>query len=176
MILLVLTLFIGLSACGNDDKELPDEPGKEQGGNGGDEPENPDNPSGNEPVSWYVATTGNDGNSGTLDSPLKSISKALLRVNPGDTIFLREGAYHEFVTPTVQGKGKLITLKSYPGETAKIDGDRNDDQRLVQCIGATESVQYMTFENLHICNATNSDVNTDPEGVYQWSVKRHHFP
>lgn len=51
MILLVLTLFIGLSACGNDDKELPDEPGKEQGGNGGDEPENPDNPSGNEPVS-----------------------------------------------------------------------------------------------------------------------------
>ncbi len=29
MILLVLTLFIGLSACGNDDKELPDEPGKE---------------------------------------------------------------------------------------------------------------------------------------------------
>ena len=72
MILLVLTLFIGLSACGNDDKELPDEPGKEQGGNGGDEPENPDNPSGNEPVSWYVATTGNDGNSGTLDSPLKS--------------------------------------------------------------------------------------------------------
>lgn len=28
MILLVLTLFIGLSACGNDDKELPDEPGK----------------------------------------------------------------------------------------------------------------------------------------------------
>ena len=35
MILLALTLFIGLSACGNDDKELPDEPGKEQGGNEG---------------------------------------------------------------------------------------------------------------------------------------------
>ena len=70
MILLALTLFIGLSACGNDDKELPDEPGKEQGGNGGDEPENPDNPSGNEPVRWYVGTTGKDGNSGTLDSPL----------------------------------------------------------------------------------------------------------
>ena len=28
MILLALTLFIGLSACGNDDKELPDEPEK----------------------------------------------------------------------------------------------------------------------------------------------------
>ena len=121
MILLALTLFIGLSACGNDDKELPDEPGKEQGGNGGDEPENPDNSSGNEPVSWYVATTGNDGNSGTLDSPLKSISKALLRVNPGDTIFLREGAYHAFVPPTRPGaKGKLITSKSYQRDTANV--------------------------------------------------------
>ena len=28
MILLALTLFIGLSACGNDDKELPDEKNK----------------------------------------------------------------------------------------------------------------------------------------------------
>lgn len=30
----------------------------------------------------------------------------------------------------------------------------------------------MTFENLHICNATNSDVNTDPEGVYINGVSR----
>lgn len=173
MILLALTLFIGLSACGNDDKELPDEPGKEQGGNGGDEPENPDNPSGNEPVSWYVATTGNDGNSGTLDSPLKSISKALLRVNPGDTIFLREGAYHEFVTPTRSGeKGKLITLKSYPGETAKIDGTGMTIKGWFSALVQLKSVQYMTFENLHICNATNSDVNTDPEGVYINGVSR----
>ena len=173
MILLALTLFIGLSACGNDDKELPDEPGKEQGGNGGDEPENPDNPSGNEPVSWYVATTGNDGNSGTLDSALKSISKALLRVNPGDTIFLREGAYHEFVTPTRSGeKGKLITLKSYPGETAKIDGTGMTIKGWFSALVQLKSVQYMTFENLHICNATNSDVNTDPEGVYINGVSR----
>ena len=35
-----------------------------------------------------------------------------------------------------------------------------------------KSVQYMTFENLHICNATNSDVNTDPEGVYINGVSR----
>lgn len=104
MILLALTLFIGLSACGNDDKELPDEPGKEQGGNGGDEPESPDNPSGNEPVSWYVATTGNDGNSGTLDSPLKSISKALLRVNPGDTIF--SGRVHTMSLSLLLVQGK----------------------------------------------------------------------
>lgn len=146
MILLALTLFIGLSACGNDDKELPDEPGKEQGGNGGDEPENPDNPSGNEPVSWYVATTGNDGNSGTLDSPLKSISKALLRVNPGDTIFLREGAYHEFVTPTRSGeKGKLITLKSYPGETAKIDGTGMTIKGWFSALVQLKSVQVYDF-------------------------------
>lgn len=97
-------MFIGLSACGSDDKELTGEPGNEQGGNGGDDPNNPGDSSGSEPVSWYVATTGNDANSGTVESPLKSVSKALLRVNPGDTIFLREGVYHEFVTPTRSGK------------------------------------------------------------------------
>ena len=49
--------------------------------------------------------------------------QALQRVNPGDTVFLREGSYGEFVVPTRSGKpGKMITLKSYPGEIAKIDG------------------------------------------------------
>lgn len=173
MILLAFALFVGLSACGNDDKELSGEPGKEQGGNGEDNPDAPDQPSDAEPVSWYVSTTGNDGNSGTVDSPLKSISKALLRVNPGDTIFLREGAYHEFVTPTRSGKkGKLVTIKSYPGETAKIDGTGMNIKGWFSALVQLKSIQYMTLENLHICNATNSDVNTDPEGVYINGVSR----
>lgn len=173
MILMAFALFIGLSACGNDDKELTGKPGNEQGGNGGGAPDNPGDPSGSEPVSWYVATTGNDANSGTVESPLKSISKALLRVNPGDTIFLREGAYHEFVTPTRSGKkGKLVTVKSYPGETAKIDGTGLTIKGWFSALVQLKSIQYMTFENLHICNATNSDVNTDPEGVYINGVSR----
>ena len=72
---------------------------------------------------WYVAPTGNDANNGSKRKPLKTIAAALQRVNPGDTVFLREGSYREFVVPTRSGKpGKMITLKSYPGETAKIDG------------------------------------------------------
>ena len=72
---------------------------------------------------WYVAPTGNDANNGSKRKPLKTIAAALQRVNPGDTVFLREGSYGEFVVPTRSGKpGKMITLKSYPGEIAKIDG------------------------------------------------------
>ena len=163
IILLMCSILLGLLACGSDDEtgKLPDqeEPGKEN-------PNDPEEPSESEAVSWYVSTTGNDGNSGTFESPLKTISKALLRVNPGDTVFLREGSYHEFVTPSRSGKkGKLVTVKGYKGETAKIDGTGLTIKGWLNALVQLKSIEYMTFENLHICNAINSDVNTDPEGV-----------
>ena len=72
---------------------------------------------------WYVAPDGDDANEGRGKTPLKTIAKALEYAQPGDTIFLREGDYHEFVVPTRSGEsGKNITIKSYPGETARIDG------------------------------------------------------
>lgn len=164
---LVLLLFVGLEACGSgDDEKLPNGSNNQEEGKE-DKPDEPDEPGNAEAVSWYVATTGDDTNSGTIDYPLKSITKALARVQPGDTLFLREGNYHEFVIPTRSGeKGKLITVKSYPGETAKIDGTGLNIKGWSNALIQIKGMQYLTFENLHICNAKDADVNTDPEGIF----------
>ena len=116
---------------------------------------------------WYVAPTGNDANNGSKRKPLKTIAAALQRVNPGDTVFLREGSYGEFVVPTRSGKpGKMITLKSYPGETAKIDGSDLYIKGWGNALVQVNNIDYMQFENLHICHAHDSENNTDPEGIY----------
>ena len=114
---------------------------------------------------WYVAPT--DANNGSKRKPLKTIAAALQRVNPGDTVFLREGSYGEFVVPTRSGKpGKMITLKSYPGEIAKIDGSDLYIKGWGNALVQVNNIDYMQFENLHICHAHDSENNTDPEGIY----------
>lgn len=45
----------------------------------------------------YMATTGNDGNPGTVEQPLASFKKAYSLLNPGDTIYIRGGIYK--ITP-----------------------------------------------------------------------------
>ena len=118
------------------------------------------------PTHWYVAPNGNDAHNGTFRQPFKTIANALSRVAPGDTVFLREGSYGEFVIPTRSGEpGRMITLKSYPGETAKIDGTHLYIKGWCALI-QINSIHYMQFEDLHICHAHNSEKNTDPEGVY----------
>ena len=103
----------------------------------------------NQPASgWYVSPGGDDLAEGGKNAPLKTVAKALEYALPGDTIFLREGAYHEFVIPTRSGEpGKAITIKSYPGETAKIDGTGlklEGWSALVQL----RDIQHLTLEDL----------------------------
>jgi len=72
---------------------------------------------------YYVSTTGNDNNPGTLNSPLRTIQKACNIVNPGDTVLVRGGTYSERVTLTKSGTSAAwITFKNYQGETPVIDG------------------------------------------------------
>lgn len=71
----------------------------------------------------YVAPSGNDNNSGTIDQPLKTIQAAVDRAKPGDTVYIRDGTYVEAVSITQSGNSEnLITVKAYPGEKPVIDG------------------------------------------------------
>lgn len=76
---------------------------------------------------YYVAVNGSDTNNGTINSPWRTIMKAVNSTGPGDTIYVREGIYEEFVG--IRGhegrggsNGFFWTIQSYPGEEATIRG------------------------------------------------------
>ncbi|APZ45489.1 hypothetical protein BW723_03885 [Polaribacter reichenbachii] len=65
----------------------------------------------------YVAKNGDDSNSGTIESPLLTISKAASIAVAGDVVYIREGTYEETLAPANSGTaGNPIIFQSYPGE------------------------------------------------------------
>jgi hypothetical protein len=74
---------------------------------------------------FFVATKGSDQNPGTITRPFATIPHALdVATQPGDTIEVRKGVYHQKIAMTHSGSaaGGFITLEAYPGEHAILDG------------------------------------------------------
>ena len=72
---------------------------------------------------FYVATDGDDSHDGSIGSPWKTISHAMNTVAAGATVMVRAGVYGEAVSVGVSGTaGSPITLESFTGETAIVDG------------------------------------------------------
>jgi hypothetical protein len=74
-------------------------------------------------ASFYVATTGNDSNSGTQATPWRTIQHAADTARAGSTVYVRGGIYEELVNINASGNASdgFVTFRSYPGETAVID-------------------------------------------------------
>ncbi|MET1155916.1 right-handed parallel beta-helix repeat-containing protein [Arthrobacter sp.] len=66
-----------------------------------------------------VSPEGSDEAAGTLAAPLRTVRTAVAQAASGQTIVLRAGSYHEFVTIP---PGKRLILRSYPGEEVWLDG------------------------------------------------------
>ncbi len=75
------------------------------------------------PTFFVDAAKGKDSNSGSKNTPWQSIGHALAKLNAGDTLCLRGGTYYEHIYCALVGtEKKPITIRSYPGELAVIDG------------------------------------------------------
>ncbi len=66
------------------------------------------------------AKKGDDKNDGSKDSPWRTVRHAVKQVQPGNTLCLRGGTYYESVI--VDQSIRDITIRSFPGELAVIDG------------------------------------------------------
>ena len=53
--------------------------------------------------SYFVSTSGDDGNPGTLGAPFRTIQQAANVADAGDTVFIRGGTYRESVRPAHSG-------------------------------------------------------------------------
>jgi hypothetical protein len=110
----------------------------------------------------YVTTTGTASGDGSAASPwdlataLKSPS-----VKPGDTIWVRAGTYRgAFVSKLVGASGAPVTVRSYPGEWAVLDGAGQTDPALQV---------YKSWTVIRDLEITNSDPNRGvdrPSGIY----------
>src|SRR4051794_4857539 len=66
---------------------------------------------------------GNDANAGSEAAPWKTLTHAVRRLKPGDTLYLRGGIYYEKVALSRSGTEQApITISGYPGEQAILDG------------------------------------------------------
>jgi hypothetical protein len=73
---------------------------------------------------FYVSTTGDDANSGTLEEPFATVQHAVDRMGPGDTCYIRGGTYREAVDLSwiAGSEGSPITLTHYRDEKVVFDG------------------------------------------------------
>ncbi len=73
---------------------------------------------------YFVATTGNDSNTGSFSTPWRSIQHAVNQAQAGDTIAVRGGVYNETVMISKSGSAEsgFITLTNYADEKAILDG------------------------------------------------------
>ncbi len=73
---------------------------------------------------YFISTSGNDVNSGTIESPFASFDKAYGLVNPGDTIYVRGGKYNLPTMWKLDKPGNVqnyYKLWAYPADLARKD-------------------------------------------------------
>ena len=85
-----------------------------------------------EMATYYVATNGNNSNSGTIASPWKSWFYGISRLSAGDTLYIRAGTYTEmqgsgggnlsgvYISSKSGTSGSHITVSAYPGDSRPI--------------------------------------------------------
>lgn len=122
-------------------------------------------------ATYYVATTGNDSNPGTLSQPFKSFSQGVSMLQPGDTLYIRGGLYTEQINLSRKSgtASAWITIAGYPGETVTI---RYVDPLPASYgpIKARGPRGYLIFENLIL-----DGINTTDESKWQIRDGNHHF-
>jgi len=72
----------------------------------------------------FVSISGSDAHPGTFDKPFRTLQNALNLARAGDTIFVREGSYHENVKITgLNGREKLpIVIMPFENDEVWMDG------------------------------------------------------
>lgn len=113
-------------------------------------------------ATYYVATSGNDASNGSIATPFRTITKGAAVARPGDTVSVRGGVYNEIVKASVKGTAAArITIQSYPGEKAVIDGSGTAAATDLVQLGSAE---YLDFSGFEVRNSTRL-------GIAGWGSK-----
>jgi hypothetical protein len=119
-------------------------------------------------TAFYVATTGNDNNSGSFGSPWRTILYAANTAVAGDTVYVMGGVYNEIVTFANSGSATAgyITFESYPGQTATVDGTGLAVPGGQYGLFTIQNRNYLTIAGFEIRNYTSNAIADVPIGIY----------
>ncbi len=102
---------------------------------------------------YYVSTSGDDAAPGTLEQPWRTVRKAASAAVAGDTVYLREGVYHERVMVAGSGTSEArITFANYQGESATIDGE-GIELHGRDAVFVIAEREYVTVRGLRVINS-----------------------
>jgi hypothetical protein len=110
-------------------------------------------------TTYYVDahhTAANDNNPGTLDLPWRTIQHAAETLAAGDTVYIRNGVYHEHLYIDNHGNvdNGYIVFSAYPGEKPVIDGTGVSDAN----IGISLDKSYIKLIGLEIQNWNDTGI------------------
>lgn len=103
----------------------------------------------------YVSPKGSDSNPGTAAAPYLTIGMAASVVNPGDTVIVMDGVYHEALNLTRGGMASAyVTFESQNKWGAVLDGNNNS---LAEAVQFTASfIRFQGFEVRNYGSTTGS--------------------
>ena len=105
-------------------------------------------------TNYFVSKKGNDKNDGTFSKPFLTIGKGLEVAHAGDTTFVMEGNYQEYVEFKESGTvDHPLTLKNYKDDIVTIDAEN----LRVCCINA-QNISNVVIEGILIQNATKTNL------------------
>jgi len=93
------------------------------------------------PTTWYVATTGDNTDPGTLAQPFRDIVHGVVTAANGDTVMVLDGVYVEHVAIT-----KPLLLRSLSSDTTACTIEAPDDYRVITVTTASDTVRIDGFE------------------------------
>ncbi len=116
---------------------------------------------------YYVSPQGRDTGAGTRQKPLQSLSRALDKLQPGDTLTLLAGTYNigrEIIIRCRGEKGKHIVLEGEPGHTVVIDAGKvniPNDPEYPYTRGALqiEDAAYLVLRDITVQNSHMAAIN-----------------
>jgi hypothetical protein len=123
---------------------------------------------------FFVATTGSDGNPGTAAAPWRTIQHAVNSVPAGATILVHGGKYNEKVLIENSGSAAagFISIAPVPGEAPIVDGTRRRIPNGQFGLFTLQNVSYVRIEGFEIQNYVSRNTNV-PIGIYVTGAGSH---
>jgi parallel beta-helix repeat protein len=106
-----------------------------------------------EATTFYVAKTGSDSASGSLNAPFRNINKGVSVLKPGDVLYIRAGTYDEWLNTNIPGGTSWsapVTVAAYPGESVTLRPALGSDYVIVLRGSAKK---YIIIQNLALDGA-----------------------